>query len=649
MRIIRESDNHQSSRFGLLMLQGFVLFLFFFLVLRFWYLQILRGEHYESQAHSNRWKDAQIYANRGLVLDHNGVILAENSPAYSLALIPEDCPDIPATLAQVSQWLGEPLATVEDNYAKARAKNRQSFAPLILAPSVDFNQLALIEGQQMHWPGLVILSRQRRYYTHGSLFAHVLGYVSIASDDDHKKFPELSIGDTVGKQGLEVILENRLRGKKGLNVFEVDVLGRQLVKSVKNKPKGGENISLSLDLDLQAAAMAAMGQNAGCIVVMEPDTGKLRALVTSPSYDNNIFTARLSGSQWAKLRDDPRHPLHNRVIQSVYPPGSVWKLLMANILLSMGVNPEETVYCSGEVKLGNRTFRCWRKGGHGRVNMTRSLVESCDVYYYLMGDRAGIDRISEHAHKSGFGRLTGIDLPYEKAGLVPSRAWKRDNFKQDPGWQKGETYNTSIGQGFTLVTPVQMAVYVSSLLNGGKLMKPLLVDTAEPEVTGLTPSTEKERKFIAEAMRHTVYDQRGTARRILRTDAVMGGKTGTAQVIRLGDVRVRAEEMLYEHRDHAWMVSWGTKNGKTFVVVVMVEHGGGGSSAAGPVSAAVYAHLFRDEDGPLRQVVAEGALPGETRQDPVNIDEVLRAAEAWGEPAPAVSPVISQNISEFRQ
>ncbi|MDL2314005.1 penicillin-binding protein 2 [Desulfovibrio sp. OttesenSCG-928-C14] len=628
MRIEVDSEGYQPPRHGIFLLQALVLFLFCFFVLRFWYLQILRGENFEEQAHANRWKENAITANRGLILDSSGIILAENSPAYSVALVREDCPDIPAALAQVSLWTGLPLPEVESNYEQGRDKNRQSFAPLILAPNVDFEQVARIESQQAYWPGIVVISRQRRYYTHGSMFAHVLGYVSIASDDDHKKFPSLAIGDTVGKQGLEVMLEDRLRGRKGLNIAEVDVHGRQLLKSTKAKPSGGENVRLSLDLDLQEAATAAIGQNSGCIVVMEPDTGKLRALVTSPSYDNNIFTSKLSTAEWLSLRDDPRTPLHNRVIQSVYPPGSVWKLLMAGVLLESGVRPEDTVGCVGEVRLGNRTFRCWNKYGHGRMNMTRALVESCDVYFYTMGDRVGIDRISSYAFRSGFGKLTGIELPYEKPGLVPNREWKRANFKSDPGWQRGETYNTSIGQGFTLVTPVQMAVYTSSLLNGGKILKPLLVESAKPEVRGQIPATPAHREMILKAMRQTVEDPRGTAKRIARSDAVMGGKTGTAQVVRMGETRVKSDDLQYEHRDHAWMVGWGVKGQQKYVVVVMVEHGGGGSAAAGPVCRAVFDHLFSDRRK-ARPALAQGQVPMVYKQNPQDVNDILEKASAW--------------------
>jgi penicillin-binding protein 2 len=626
MHIEVESEGNQPARHGVLLLQMVVAFLFCSLVLRFWYLQVLRGEYYDKRAYANRWKDEQIPANRGLILDASGAILAENSPAYSVAVIREDCPDIAAAFAQVSNWTNVPLSVIQSNYDDDKDKTKK-FDPLILVPSIDFDQLSLIESQKVNWPGIVVLSRQRRYYTHGNLFAHVLGYVSIASDDDHKKYETLSIGDTVGKQGLEVILENRLRGRKGLNAFEVNVHGRQLLKNVQSKPSGGEDIRLSLDLNFQIAATKALGNNAGCVIIMEPDTGKLRALVTSPSYDNNIFTAKLSDAEWGKLRDDPKHPLHNRVIQSVYPPGSTWKLLMASILLSMGVDPAESINCTGEVKLGNQAFRCWKDRGHGKINMLSSLVESCDSYYYLMGERAGIERITEMAYASGFGRLTGVHLPYEKPGLAPSKEWKMANFTNDQAWQKGETFNTAIGQGFTLVTPMQMAVYVSSLLNGGKLLKPLVLDTAQPEVMGQLPLSEKNRQFIVDAMRQTVEAPRGTAKRIRRPDAIIGGKTGTAQVIRLGDVRVKSDEMPYEHRDHAWVVSWGIKGEQKYTVVVMVEHGGGGSSTAGPITAAIYEYLFGDGKNIHSQVAEFTKFP--TEDGSANAEEILKAGKAW--------------------
>ena len=630
MRINIE-EGFQPPKHGLVMLQVLVLSLFCILMLRFWYLQILQGDYYAERAHKNRWREQLVYANRGLVLDDQGVILAENRPAYTVALVREDCPDVPSTLAMISQWTGEPLAKLQRLYDASRQEQVPSFSPIPLAHNISFEQVARIESQLVNWPGVSVLSQQRRFYTHGEMFAHVLGYVALANKKELDTYKGLNRGDSVGKQGLELVLENRLRGLKGRTSLEVDALGRPMTHVIESTPKGGADIRLSLDVDLQEAATSALGEHSGCIVVMEPDSGKLRALVTRPSYDNNLFTGRLSPEDWSRLRDDERHPLQNRVIQSVYPPGSVWKLMMASMLLKEGVNPHETVFCNGSFQLGNRTFRCWRSWGHGKVDMMQSLVQSCDVYYYTMADRVGIDKISEFAFAAGFGKKTGIDLPSEKTGLVPSREWKQ-MMRGEP-WQRGETINTSIGQGYTLVTPVQMAVYVSSLLNGGNLMKPLLLDGEEPQVTGRTPSSDAEREFVRYAMQMTVEDQHGTAKRVMRKDAVMGGKTGTAQVVALGDTRQKTEEMLYEHRDHAWIATYGIKDGQKYVVIVMVEHGGGGSSAAGPVARDVYSYLFNDKkasgSAARRNLAASGYVVQADPEEAANMNEVIEASKQW--------------------
>lgn len=628
---INIEEGFQPPKHGLIMLQVLVLGLFCVIMLRFWYLQILQGDQYAQRADRNRWREQLVYANRGLVLDDQSVILAENRLSYTVGLVREDCPDVPSTLAIISEWTGEPLAKLQRTYdnSQRRGTNRvPGFRPIPLAHDINFEQVARIESQLVNWPGVSVLSQQRRFYTHGEMFAHVLGYVAVADNKDMTKFPVLTLGDTVGKQGLELVLEDRLRGLKGRTSTEVDAMGRPLLNIVESAPKGGEDIKLSLDVDLQRAAIEAMGEHSGCIVVMEPKTGKLRALVTLPAYDNNWFTVRLSPENWGKLVSDERHPLQNRVIQSMYPPGSVWKLMMAAMLLKEGVDPNETVMCTGEFKLGNRTFRCWRHGGHGRIDMMHSLVQSCDVYYYTMADRVGIDKITEFAFASGFGKRTGIDLPSEKEGLVPSRIWKQS--ARGEAWQRGETINTSIGQGYTLVTPVQMAVYVSSLLNGGKLMKPLLLDVEEPTVMGHTPSSDAERKFVRYAMQRTVEDPKGTAKRVARKDAVMGGKTGTAQVVALGDTRQKTAEMLYQHRDHAWITTYGIKDDKEYVVVVMVEHGGGGSSSAGPVAQKVYNYLFAEQNGNMvKRKAASGYVVQENPEEQGYLEETIKASRQW--------------------
>lgn len=606
-----EPKGFHAPRSGLYLLYGCIVFLFLLFLLRFWYLQVLRGEDYARQALENRLRLERVYSARGLILDAHGALLAENRAAYCLALIRDDCPDIPGTLAQVSQWTGIPLEQLTAKYTQDR-RNVQSFEPHILVSDIPFDALIRIEMKLPYWPGLSIVTRQRRHYPHGPLFSHILGYVAEANEQELTNDPELAQGDIVGKQGLELRLEQDLRGSKGLQELEVDARGRQLSCDVKTLPHAGSNITLTIDAAMQQAASDALGDEAGTIVVMEPETGRLVALLTKPAFDNNAFAARLTHEEWDLLRNDPRHPLLNRSIQSVYPPGSVWKLMMAGLIMSENISPQETVFCGGAVKLGNRTFRCWRGGGHGRVDLQRSLVESCDVYYYQMAERIGIDKLAAYARQCGFGSLTGIGLPHEQKGLVPNRAWRRSRGET---WQKGETLNVSIGQGSTLVTPLQMAVFVSALLNEGKIMKPQLLAATEPEIRDTLPMTVEQREFIVTAMRHTVEAPAGTAKRLRRRDAVMGGKTGTAQVVKIGDVRLKTHQLDYEHRDHAWIASWGEKNGKRYVVIVMVEHGGGGSAAGGPVAKKMYESLFGPEEIPAAPVRQAIAAPAEGRNN----------------------------------
>ena len=583
-----DPEGYQPPRSGLILLYACVALLFIIFLLRFWYLQVLRGADYARQAQENRLHLERIYSNRGLIFDRHGSLLAENRPAYCIAVTADDCPDIPGSLTQISKWTAFPYDMLEAKFIQGR-KQVPGFEPQILVFDIPFDTLTQIEMELPRWPGVSILTRQRRHYPQGSLFSHILGYVAEANEKEMEADADLDLGDIIGKQGLEHRMEKDLRGKKGLQEVEVNARGRQLARVVTTPPQSGKSLTLALDQDIQQAAADILGEEAGSIVVMEPETGQLVALLTKPAFDNNAFAARLTHKEWEELRTNPRHPLLNRAIQSVYPPGSVWKLMMAGLVLSEGISPKETVTCHGSVQMGNRTFRCWRAGGHGRIDLEQSLVQSCDVYYYQMAERIGIDKLAAFAKECGFGNLTGIDLPHEQRGLVPDRAWRRSRGET---WQRGETLNVSIGQGSTLVTPIQLATFVSALLNGGKKLKPSLIYNEPPEVRGMLPMTDAVRNTIVAAMRETVESPRGTAKRIARSDAVMGGKTGTAQVVRIGDVRLKSHEMAYEHRDHAWMATWGAKNGKTYVVVVMLEHGGGGSSAAGPLAAAMYNKLF---------------------------------------------------------
>lgn len=595
LKIQVDADGYQPPRAGLILLQVLVGVFFFIFVIRFWYLQVHRGDDFARQAQQNRMRVEHIIAPRGRILDTKGKVLADNRIAYGLSLVREDCRDLPATLAQVSAWTGIPLVHIWDKYRQDRFKMKP-YEQLLLITDLDFELVARIESEIYAWPGLKVVVLTKRNYPERDLFAHVLGYVSEANEQEMASDSSLDMGDLIGKQGLEYELEPRLRGRKGRYDVEVDAHARILGKTLQDEPRGGHELRLSLDIDLQKAAWDALGGEAGCVVVLEPDSGKLRALVTSPAYDNNLFAAGISKRDWEALRTNKRFPLQNRVIQSVYPPGSVWKLAMAALFLESGIPAGAGVFCPGQVTLGNQIFRCWKRGGHGSMNLESALIHSCDVYFYIMADRLGIDKLEKFVKSCGFGQPTGVDLPHEKSGLVPSRSWKKKRFGR--GWSRGETYNVSIGQGYTLVTPVQVAVYVAALLNGGDLLKPQLLDEAPREVKSRVPAKAQTLNFIVSAMRKTAGG--GTARVVGRRDADMGGKTGTAQVVKLklvADRRLRSSEMAYAMRDHAWIATWGRKDGKSYVVVVMVEHGGGGSSVAGPVAKKIYNHLFGPEGG----------------------------------------------------
>ncbi|MBQ9537003.1 MAG: penicillin-binding protein 2 [Desulfovibrionaceae bacterium] len=586
-----EQEHYQPPRAGVILLQVLIGVLFFVVVIRFWYLQVHRGDAFAKQAIENRMRQEYILAPRGRILDLQQRILTDNRTAYGLSLVREDCPDIPATLAQISSWSGIPLPKVWEKYEQDRVRMKP-YEPLVMITDINFELVARIEAELHAWPGLEIVVRTKRSYPERELFSHILGYVAEVNEQEMEKDNLLAMGDLVGKQGLELKMEKNLRGSKGLYQVEVDAHARIMSKTMQDEPQGGHDLKLSLDRDLQQACWDALQGESGCVVVMEPKSGKIRALVTSPAYDNNLFAAGISHRDWEDLRNNKSFPLQNRAIQSVYPPGSVWKLLMAALILENGVDPHATVFCPGYARLGKQLFRCWKHSGHGSLNLEQALIHSCDVYFYIMAERLGIDKLEKFAKACGFGQPTGIDLPHERSGLVPSRAWKQKRFSK--AWVRGDTYNSAIGQGFVLVTPVQIANYVAALLNGGEMLKPQLLETAPKVVLRKLPISKQHIDFILNAMNRTATV--GTARVVARKDAIMGGKTGTAQVVKLrmasASRRMKNKDMARAMRDHAWIATWGKKNGKTYVVVVMVEHGGGGSSVAGPVAKKVYEYLF---------------------------------------------------------
>ncbi len=619
MEIKLENNNYEPPVHGLRLLQVCIVLFFIIFCARFWYLQVHKGEEFAKLALENRMRTARTFAARGEIYDIKGNVLAENHIAFALALVRENAYDTTASLAQVSEWTGVPFEKIQERYVSGRRLTK-AFEPIFLVQDLPFEQIAPIQAELYKWPGIEVVPRPIRNYPQKNNLAHIMGYVAEVKKEELENNEDYSLGDIVGRQGIEYVLEDRLRGVKAYKSMEVDVRGRVLNSKILEEAQSGNNVILNLDADLQKQIADIMGEYSGSVIVMEPDTGAVRAFVTKPSYDNNLFVTGFSRAEWDAVRNHPRFPLQNRTIQSVYPPGSVWKLMMVGMLLDNGIDPEEEVFCGGRYTLGNRTFRCWKDVGHGKMNMQDAVSSSCDVYFFDMAERFGIDLIERYAKASGFGRKTGIDLPHENSGLVPSREWKERRFSER--WQTGDTINVSIGQGFTLVTPVQLAVFVGAVVNGGHLLKPQLLASEPTEIKGEFPFTLAHQQLIKDYMIKTVSGGFGaTAKVLARDDVIIGAKTGTAQVVKLKMVGTRrqknAEADFYE-RDHAWIGSFAEQGDKKYVVITMLEHGGGGSSAAGPVTKAVYELLFPKEIPEETSVGADGT------SNPVFVDNSQR-------------------------
>ncbi len=596
-KTISEPDTQVPPATGLLLLQVLILLLFFAFVIRFWFLQIHKGQYFADKSLTNNLHTQTLSSARGILYDRNGEPLAINVPSYTLNIIREDVKDIEATLKKVSEWTDTDLEEVKKRYLKGK-KRVKKFAPLMLVSDLPFEKVAQIETAMLFWPGLVIRTQSKRYYPYPAATAHILGYVAQANENDLTKNNYLEPGEHIGKNGLELVLEKKLQGSKGLLELEKDARGRVLKTNMKKEPVPGQDIILSLDLGLQQHIIKHMQGQAGSIIVMEPETGRLLAYVSLPAYNTNAFITGHTTKEWSSLQKNPLSPLQNRGIQSMFPPGSVYKLMIAGAILEDGTDPKETVTCHGQIKFGNRIFRCWKKYGHGKVDFKEALMHSCDVYFYEMGNRLGVKKMSDFALKSGFGKQTGIILPYEKAGLVPTPEWKKKRFSRP--WVGGDNLNMAIGQGFNLVTPMQVAQFVSALVNGGTTRKPLILKNSESQAMGRLPLQENHRKLILQSMVETV--EKGTARILYRPDIEIGGKTGTAQVVGLklkkGDERRTKEEMAYFERDHAWLATYAIKDNKKYVAIGIVEHGGKGGAVTGPILKAIYAYLFPYEKKP---------------------------------------------------
>lgn len=564
------------------------------------WLQLDRHDYFSTRSDDNRMRIQVVPPVRGLIYDRNGVILAENLPSYRLEVVPEQVDDMEDMLIRLAPLVDIREEDLERFHKRRKRSPRFRGVPLrfLLTPE----EVARFEVNRAHFPGVQIVAGLTRNYPLGASAAHLVGYVGgITETDLAGRDPEQYRGSThIGKTGVEYSYEDVLHGIPGSRVIEANAAGRFLRELEYNSPRDGKNLYLSIDARLQIAAEAAMGEEEGAIVAIDPNNGEVLALVSQPTYNPQLFVEGISHKDYQALLHDPGRPLFNRALRGQYPPGSTTKPLMSLAGLEYGVvNKHTRKYCPGYFQLGNRPrkYRCWQRRGHGSVDMDFSIFQSCDVYYYHLGETLGIDRIHSFLSRFGLGQKTGIDLPREKAGVLPSQEWKRAALNQV--WYPGETISAVIGQGFFTATPLQLAHATSQIAKKGHGYKPHVLlateDRLSSEKTAFTNQAfgpiELRRPVhwneITHAMELVVHGQRGTARRIGEGVTYrIAGKTGTSQVagLKQDEEAPDMEDVIRKLRDHALFVSFAPADKPEIAVAVLVEHGGSGSGAAAPVA-----------------------------------------------------------------
>jgi penicillin-binding protein 2 len=573
-----------------------ILVVFSALILRFWFLQIVNGSIYRTKSENNRLHLQDIPPFRGMILDRNGRTLVDNRPSYDLYVIPEDVQELGELLDRLNSLAALDLKPLEQELAEASRK--YPFRPFCLKKDLSVNELAILETHRFNLPGVMIKVTPLRHYINRNLASHLVGYLGEISEKQlgSAKFPGSKSGDLIGKSGVEWKWQPDLNGVRGGERVEVDASGRKIRVMARKPAVPGANVCLTIEKNLQAVAEKALAGKTGAIVAVNPNNGQILALASSPSFDPNLFVGGIDRTSWERIVLSGDFPLQNRALSGQYPPGSVFKILIALAGLEEGIiDPEEEIMCTGIYFLGRRGYRCWKKYGHGRVSFHRALVESCDVYFYEMGKRLGVDNISKYAMKFGLGKITGFDQVHEAPGLIPSREWKLKRWGVP--WQEGETLSTAIGQSFVLVTPIQMASFISAVFNGGVIYKPQVTKwigksetekayAFSPAVTGKLGISKANLDLVKSALIGVVNESHGTGGRARLKNTTVAGKTGTAQVVALKkEEEIENEEDIpLQFRDHAWFVAIAPAEKPQIAVAIVVEHGGHGGSAAAPIA-----------------------------------------------------------------
>jgi penicillin-binding protein 2 len=547
------------------------------LLFGFWKLQIIDSDHYAQMAERNRVRSIPIIAPRGSMLDREGRVLADNYPSFSVLLLRDSPTEVEKLLPQIADGLNMTLDELKQQIDSSRAMPK--FQPIVIKPEAKPSDIAFIESHRADIPVLEMLMVHRRRYPHGDLLANAVGYVGeVSAEQVENSDSKLKPGDIVGKAGLEREYNETLMGTDGLRRVIVNSIGKEVGRLEQQDAIPGKPIQLTIDYDLQQIADSYMADREGAVVAMDGRTGEILAMVSRPTFDPNDFAVRIPAAEWQSLNADPRTPLLNRAIQGQLAPGSVFKIVMATAMLESKLLPETfTAFCPGHATFYGRTFHCWRPAGHGTVDLHKAIVDSCDVFFYTVGQRIGIEEIHKYGAGLGLGQRTGIDLPSEDTGLMPSEEWKERVYHQK--WYAGETISVSIGQGAVTVTPVQLVRMVAAVSSGGNLLQPHLLKSFSAR-TDHFPLADDTVEQVTQGM-YGVINEGGTGSSLKLQNIEFSGKSGTAQLMSYE----AGSKMGHKGKEtNGWFVGYAPRRNPEIVVAAVVqgstEHGG---STAGPV------------------------------------------------------------------
>ena len=609
--------------------------------LRMRYLQVEQADQFRLLAEENRINIRLIPPARGQIFDRNGAVIAENIPSYRITMVPEDAGDpdlVLRRLAALVDLTPEDIARVRETIEEVRGDT-----PVTIADRVSWDAISKVAVNGPALPGVTPEVGLSRHYPQGPDFAHVVGRVGPVSSFDLERIenpdPLLRIPRfQIGKVGVEAEAEEILRGRAGIKRVEVNAAGRVMRELDRREGEAGVNLQLTVDSALQEYTQARLGNQSASAVVVDCETGDLLTVASSPSYDPNLFVRGISVSDYKELTENKYRPLVPKTVQGLYPPGSTFKMVTALAALDAGiVTPEETVYCPGHLEVSGRRFHCWKRAGHGSMDLLSSLAQSCDVYYYDLALKVGIEKISEMAQRLGLGVAFDVPMSSVKAGVAPTREYKRERFGKD--WVIGDTVNASIGQGFVLSSPLQLAIMSARIATGRTVMPRLIksIDgveqpTGHGDDLGLDPGHLRQ---VRRAMYAVSNHRRGTAygSRILTDEFRLAGKTGTSQVrnITAEERRrgvTRNEDLPWERRDHALFVNFAPHDAPRIAVSVVVEHGGGGSTAAAPIARDITLQALYGEDPPLDAYPAKDRSRVKALQDRLKREREAREREA---------------------